>query len=253
MHTDYTKLIENHIGVWSVKTDAFVIRKEHLRRKSLGKTDKYEVGEILICRLYKKTNNVKFNVNYRFKIVSISKNIIKLENVKSKQQYLMDIATLVKHFRYDYCTTCHSAQGASIDGKIVIHEWEKSHLVTREWLWCTLTRSTDFNNVLFYESAEAENELNETTLHKYWLNKINAYKLQDQKANREIDDSKYVNPSWFMKRVYSHCNNWGCNFEFEFKNGFLTSNMTAQRLDNSIGHESDNCEAWCKLCNCSAR
>ena len=31
MHTDYTKLKENHIGVWSVKTDAFVIRKEHLR------------------------------------------------------------------------------------------------------------------------------------------------------------------------------------------------------------------------------
>ena len=32
MHTDYTRLTENHIGVWSVKTDAFVIRKEHLRR-----------------------------------------------------------------------------------------------------------------------------------------------------------------------------------------------------------------------------
>ena len=163
------------------------------------------------------------------------------------------IATLDKHFRYDYCTTCHSAQGASIDGKIVIHEWEKSHLVTREWLWCALTRSTDFNNVLFYESAEAENELNETTLHKYWLNKVNTYKLQDQKANREINESKYVDPSWFMKRVYSHCNNCGCNFEFEFKNGFLTSNMTAQRKDNSIAHESDNCEAWCKLCNCSAK
>ena len=32
MHTGYTKLTENHIGAWSVKTDAFVIRKEHLRR-----------------------------------------------------------------------------------------------------------------------------------------------------------------------------------------------------------------------------
>ena len=98
-------------------------------RKSLGKTDKYEVDEILICRLYKKTSNVKFNVNYRFRIVSISKNTIKLENVKSKQQYMTDIATLDKQFRYDYSTTCHSAPGASIDDKIVIHEWEKSHLV----------------------------------------------------------------------------------------------------------------------------
>ena len=32
MHTDYTKLTENHIGVWSVQTDAFVIRKDHSRR-----------------------------------------------------------------------------------------------------------------------------------------------------------------------------------------------------------------------------
>ena len=32
MHTDYAKRTENHIGGWSVKTDAFVIRKEHLRR-----------------------------------------------------------------------------------------------------------------------------------------------------------------------------------------------------------------------------
>ena len=116
-------------------------------RKSLGKTDKYEVDEILICRLYKKANTVKFNVNSRFRIVSISKNIIRLENVKFKQHYLTDIATLDKPFRYDYCTTYHSTQGASIDGKIFIHEWEKSHLVTREWLWCALTRSTDFNNV----------------------------------------------------------------------------------------------------------
>ena len=120
-------------------------------RKSLGKTDKYEVDEILICRSYKKTNNVKFNVSYRLRIVSLSRNTFKLENVKSKQQYMMDIATLDKNFRYDYCAACHSAQGASNDGKIVIHEWEKSHFVTREWLWCALTRSTDFNNVLFHE------------------------------------------------------------------------------------------------------
>ena len=208
-------------------------------RKSLGKTDEADV--ISICRLYKKTNNVKFNVTYRFRIASISKNIIKLENVQSKQQYMTDRATLDKHFRYDYCTTCHSAQGASIDGKIVIQEWEKSHLVTREWSWCALMRSTDFDNVLFYESAEAENELDETTFPKYWLNKINTYKLQDQKANREINESKYVDPSWFMKRVYSHSNNCGCNFGFEIKSGFLTSNMTCQRLDNNIAHESDNC------------
>ena len=36
-------------------------------RSNLGKTDKYEVGETLICRKYKKVGNTKFNVNYRLK------------------------------------------------------------------------------------------------------------------------------------------------------------------------------------------
>ena len=107
------------------------------------------MGETLICRKYKKVGSTKFNVNYRFNIVNISA----LENIKSKDRYNTDFYTLDNHFRYDYCATCHSAQGASIKGKIIIHEWEKSYLVSREWIWCALTRSTDFNDVLFYEGA----------------------------------------------------------------------------------------------------
>ena len=32
MYQDYLKLVDNNVDVWSVKTDAFVIRREHLRR-----------------------------------------------------------------------------------------------------------------------------------------------------------------------------------------------------------------------------
>ena len=46
-------------------------------------------------------------------------------------------------------------------GKIIIPEWLKSYRVSREWIWCALTRSTDFNNVLFYEGATNNGELNE--------------------------------------------------------------------------------------------
>ena len=102
-------------------------------RSNLGKTDKYEVGEILICRKYKKVGNTKTNVIYRFKIVNISGNVVTLENIKSTDRYTADIYTLDNHFRYYYyyCTTCHSAQGTSIKGKVTIHEWEKSYLVSR--------------------------------------------------------------------------------------------------------------------------
>ena len=178
---------------------------------------------------------------------------VTLENVKSKEKFTTDIYTLDKHFRYDYCTTCHSAQGASIDGQIIIHEWEKKHLVTREWIWCALTRSTDFNKVRFFKSATSQNELNEETLKKYISTKIKNYQMQDENANRFIDVDKYVNHEWFMKRLTNTCCNCGCRFEFEFKNGNLTSNMTAQRLDNEQPHHIDNCEAWCRGCNTSAK
>ena len=182
-------------------------------RSNLGKTDKYEVGEILICRKYKKVGNTKFNVNYRFRVVNISGNVVTLENIKSKVRYTTDIYTLDNNFRYDYCTTCHSAQGASIKGKITIHEWEKSYLVSREWIWCALTRSTDFNDVLFYEGAVNNGELNEENLHRYLNNKIKNYKLQDEAKNRKIDETKYVDTEWFMKRLNGNCQNCGCRFE----------------------------------------
>ena len=225
----------------------------NLIRKNLGKKDKYEAGERLICRVYKKFGSKRFNVNYRFKIVSIKSNTVVLENVKSKEQYTTDMLTLDKHFRYDYCTTCHSAQGASINGKIIIHEWNKKHLVTREWIWCALTRSTDFNDVLFYESETDKTELTEENLNRYINNKIRNYKLQDEKAGRKVNSKKYVTPEWFIKRINGNCCNCGCRFEFEVKNGYLTNTITAQRKDNSVAHEVDNCEAWCDYCNRSAK
>ena len=222
-------------------------------RSNLGKTDKYEVGETLICRKYKKVGSTKFNVNYRFKLVNISGNVVSLENIKSKDRYTTDIYTLDNNFRYDYCATCHSAQGASIKGKITIHEWENSYLVSREWIWCALTRSTDFNDVLFYEGATNNGELSEENLHRYLTNKIKNYKLQDEAKNRKIDETKFVNVEWFMKRLNGNCQNCGCRFEFDISNGYLTNNITAQRLNNDVPHYKDNCEAWCKLCNCSAK
>ena len=198
-------------------------------RSNLGKTDKYEVGETLICRKYKKAGSTKFNVNYRFKIVNISGNVVTLENIKSKDRYTTDIYTLDNIFRYDYCATCHSAQGASIKGKITIQEWEESYLVSREWIWCALTRSTDFDDVLFYDGATNNGELNEENLHRYLTNKIKNYKLQDEAKNRKIDETKYVDTEWFMKRLNGNCQNCGCRFEFDVVNGYLTNNITAQR------------------------
>ena len=44
MYQDYLKLVENNVDVWSVKTDAFVIRREHLRRAKKALDFNEEIG-----------------------------------------------------------------------------------------------------------------------------------------------------------------------------------------------------------------
>ena len=64
------------------------------------------------------------------------------KNVRTYDEYIKE-----KHFRYAYCATTHSRQGQSIDGNLIIHEWNKSYLVSREWIWTSITRARDFDKV----------------------------------------------------------------------------------------------------------
>ena len=81
-------------------------------RRRLGKKDKYEVGEMLICRLYRNEDEGKFNVNIRWLITNVEGNMITIQDIKDKD----DVRTVKEniidnHFRYAYCATCHSRQG----------------------------------------------------------------------------------------------------------------------------------------------
>jgi hypothetical protein len=52
--------------------------------------------------------------------------------------------------------------------------------VSKEWLWCAVTRATDFNNVYFSKMIQPT---------KICLrNKVEGHKGQDRKGGREIVD-----------------------------------------------------------------
>ena len=91
-------------------------------RRRLVKKDKYEVGEMLICRLYRKDEEGNFNVNIRWLITKVEGNMITIQDIKDKENVRTVSETVIdKHFRYAYCSTCHSDQGTSISGNITIH------------------------------------------------------------------------------------------------------------------------------------
>lgn len=94
-------------------------------RHRLGKKYRYESGEHMICREYKKDDNGNtFNVNFTYEILNVNLHTVELQNIKTKTTHITTIKILEKHFRYAYCATAHSSQGASVDKSITIFEWD---------------------------------------------------------------------------------------------------------------------------------
>ena len=102
-------------------------------------------------------------------------------------------------------------------------------------------------NVLFYRYEEDQEQ--DELLDKLLEAKVEWYKQQDRKANREIEDDNYITVE-LLKQVYgSSCGNCGDFLTYTINDDKVESNPTAQRLDNNIAHQLDNLIPFCKHCN----
>ena len=185
-------------------------------RNRLNKKDKYKVGEILIARKWIKQPRV--NVNLRYRITSIEHDEhgaqITLQNIANDEdQFMLFEAIVDNNFIYSYCATCHSSQGASVKGSITIHEYDLP-IASREWLWCAITRCVDFNQVKFYKNCDYEKQMTKNMIMRYFKNKVENYKLQDRRSQREINEEEYIIPEWCLKMFQSRCEK--CNTAFNF-------------------------------------
>ena len=221
-------------------------------RKLENRKDEYEVGEFLICREYTKTPEAVFNVNFKYKIVYIGKDgTMKLKNTKTDILQPIQIKKVRENFIFAHCTTCHSAQGSSIDGDITIFDYNHFDIRNyREWLWTAITRARDLNKVKFYKySDDINDEFNYKCMKSKYERKIENYKQQDRKAKRTIPKEGYVNVKWFFDNITNQCNYCGCGFHTIIKGGNITTNLTAQRVNNEYTHTLDNIIPYCDRCN----
>ena len=66
-----------------------------------------------------------FNVNFTYDIVKIDNDILLLKNVKTKDIQPLHKDKVRKNFIFAWCSTCHSAQGCSVDEEITIFDYNQ--------------------------------------------------------------------------------------------------------------------------------
>ena len=215
-------------------------------RRNLTKVAEYEVGEELVCRKYTKLGKSKFvfHVNYEYTITEVNERALQLDN-----EVWIPLPLARSAFAYNYCRTCHSCQGSSVDEGITIFDWG-NFFVRRKWLWTAITRATSLDQVYFWEYDEKPENMRK--LMEYLELKVGRYKIQDLKAKREIVPENYITAEWLRNCLGTCCQNCGDVLNFDIVDQKIQSNLSAQRWDNSIAHEKGNCVPWCSMCNCIA-
>ena len=152
-------------------------------------------------------------------------------------------------FMHDYCRTVHSYQGATIDEQVTAYDWNLAY-VSKYWLWTLITRVRSLDNIYFYINPHGSCKLNYQLVNDYLKSKIHRYKLQDFKANREIDDSiPYVDVKCVSEASGNCCHCCGNTLSYDIVEGTVTSNLTADRVDNSLPHYVSNIQYMCIGCN----
>ena len=252
---DVTKSLKNI--AYRNGTCKYVARRT---RKQQNKTDEYEVGEFLVCKEYCKMKKlgITFNVNFEFEILEATSTELMIKDVSNTETYRVPLDTIKSHFIFNYCSTCHSCQGTSIDENITIFDY-KFLYASRKWLWTAITRATELKNVYFFNYEEDKTQT--ALIRTYFEQKVSGYRSQDKAANRTISKNNYITVDWLMNSMKSCCSNCSCSFNLSFEGGYVgdftsclgkvTSNFTADRIRCDEDHNLDNIVPMCCYCNCS--
>ena len=82
------------------------------------------------------------NVNFQYDIVQILEGQLLMKNVKSGKLQAIPLENSRGSFIFAHCSTCHSAQGCSVDDEITVFDYNHSSVKNYpEWIFTCITRA----------------------------------------------------------------------------------------------------------------
>lgn len=216
----------------------------------IGKTKKFEEGQEIICKEYEKKN--RLITNYKYKIIKMKKQDVVIRDEVEEINYKITPQILLKHFKLPYAVTCDSVQGITKDEKITIFD-SNTPYVDRKFLWTAITRVKRLEDItIFIHSKEEVERLTESRLSLYFKQKVESYKSQDRKTQREFNNDDYVNVDWINEQYEKNKYCLFCKKHYELyldENSTVVSNITVDRINNKLAHTKNNCQLCCHHCN----
>ena len=221
-------------------------------KKIFGKP--YWKGLELICRKHYQKGAVRLFMNFSYTLVKFNDTTITIVDENEGLEMVLPLGVLKTHFSHPYAQTCSSSQGLTIDEPYTIFDSNIPY-TNRQWIWTAITRTTDLNNITIFEHDMKEVSRFQTSfVNLYFKNKVENYKEQDNKAERKFDEKEYIDYKWIVAEYEA---NQICPLCSEFmaldlnEAGRITSNISVDRVDNSISHVKSNCKLMCVSCNCA--
>jgi hypothetical protein len=223
-------------------------------------------GMTIVCRRSFVCEQGKCFTNFQYKVLHLDEKYVYFHDETDTDEpglFKIDKTKIHKHFDYNFAGTCHSYQGLSLEPlpdnqkTTILHA--NHAFVSRNWIYVAITRARNLDDLQFvlldeHEIKESEN-LRE---YQYFQQKVNRYKEQDRAMNRKIpEDAEYVDAQWFQEIINKKGVACKCGIIFDIwtneDNGMMTTNLTANRIDNAFPHLKCNIQAMCLDCNRALR
>ena len=191
------------------------------------------VGMNIRCQDH--TGNSNIHINDMFILAEIGE-MCTLMNIVDDSVVSVTEHALYRFFEPEGAVTCHSVQGSTIEGRIVIAEYDSIMANDPRWFWTAMTRAEELASVVLLRGVDA---LDRKSIMKNIERKIVGYKAQDAKAGRECDLTKdYV--YGLLKSYKLRC----CECHRS-----VIETWEVDRKDCNVGHVVGNCQLMCLSCN----